>query len=41
VTIGSTMIERVTVSEHYLAVEYVAVRPPDRRMRPRVTETVA
>jgi hypothetical protein len=41
VTIGATMIERVTVSEHYLAVEYVAVRPPDRRMKPRETETVA
>jgi hypothetical protein len=27
------MIERVTVSEHYLAVEYVPVRP--RRMKPR------
>ena len=29
------MIERVTVSEHYLAVEYVPVRPPERRMKPR------
>jgi hypothetical protein len=29
------MVERVTVSEHYLAVEYVAVRPPERRMKPR------
>jgi hypothetical protein len=35
------MIERVTVSEHYLAVEYVAVRPPDRRMKPRTPETAA
>ena len=31
----TTMVERVTVSEHYLAVEYVAVRPPERRMKPR------
>jgi hypothetical protein len=30
-----TMVERVTVSEHYLAVEYVPVRPPERRARPR------
>jgi hypothetical protein len=29
------MVERVTVSEHYLAVEYVAVRQPERRMTPR------
>jgi hypothetical protein len=41
VTIGATMIERVTVSEHYLAVEYVAVRTPDRRMKPRTPEPVA
>ena len=27
------MIERVTVSEHYLAVEYVPVRPPERRVK--------
>jgi hypothetical protein len=30
-----TMVERVTVSEHFLAVEYVPVRPPERRMKPR------
>jgi hypothetical protein len=35
VTCETTMIERVTVSEHYLAVEYVPVRPPERRMKPR------
>ena len=29
------MVERVTVSEHFLAVEYVPVRPPERRARPR------
>jgi hypothetical protein len=34
-TVGPTMIERVTVSEHFLAVEYVPVRPPERRMKPR------
>jgi len=36
VTCETTVIERVTVSEHYLAVEYVPVRPPERRMKPRV-----
>ena len=35
VTCETTIIERVTVSEHYLAVEYVPVRPPERRARPR------
>jgi hypothetical protein len=35
VTVETTVIERVTVSEHYLAVEYVPVRAPDRRMKPR------
>ena len=34
-TCGTTMVERVTVSEHYLAVEYVPVHPPERRMKPR------
>ncbi len=29
------LVERVTVSEHFLAVEYVPVRPPERRTRPR------
>jgi hypothetical protein len=28
-------VERVTVSEHYLAVEYIQVRPPERPARPR------
>jgi len=35
VTVEVTMIERVTVSEHFLAVEYVPVRPPERRAHPR------
>jgi hypothetical protein len=35
VSCETRMIERVTVSEHYLAVEYVQVRPPERRMKPR------
>ena len=35
VVVGTRMVERVTVSEHYLAVEYVAVRQPERRMKPR------
>src|SRR5882757_3390063 len=34
-TAEPTMVERVTVSEHFLAVEYVPVRPPERRARPR------
>ena len=37
------MVERVTVSEHFLAVEFVPVRSPERRARPRGNspETVA
>ena len=31
------MVERVTVSEHFLAVEYVPVHAPERRARPRKT----
>ena len=36
-------VERVTVSEHYLAVECIQVRPPEHRARPRgkSPETVA
>src|SRR4029079_1098614 len=34
-TFETTVIERVTVSEHYLAVEYVPVRPVERRQKPR------
>jgi hypothetical protein len=30
-----TMVERVTVSEHFLTVEYVPVHAPERRARPR------
>jgi hypothetical protein len=29
-----TLVERVTVSEHFMLVEYVAVRPPEHRARP-------
>jgi hypothetical protein len=35
VAVEATLVERVTVSEHFLAVEYVPVRPPARRARPR------
>jgi hypothetical protein len=35
VACDKTVIERVTVSEHYLAVEYVPVRPVERRLKPR------
>src|SRR5262245_51805127 len=30
-----TLVERVRVTEHFLAVEYIPVRGPDRRSRPR------
>ena len=30
-----TMVERVTVAEHFLAVEHVPVHPPERRAGPR------
>jgi hypothetical protein len=33
--VGHVMVERVTVSEHFLAVEYVPVRAPERRTHPR------
>ena len=33
------MVERVTVSEHFMAVEYVPVRPPERRAQPREPNT--
>ena len=32
---GTTLVERVTVSEHFMVVEYVSVRPPERRAQPR------
>jgi hypothetical protein len=32
---GATLVERVTVSEHFMVVEYVSVRPPERRAEPR------
>ena len=34
----AAMVERVRVTEHFLAVEYIPVRVPERRMRPRVAE---
>src|SRR4030081_3590571 len=39
----TTLVERVTVSEHFMVVEYVPVRPPERRAQPRkqVPERVA
>src|ERR1700752_1371997 len=33
--VEETMVERVRVTEHFLAVEYIPVRVPDRRSRPR------
>jgi hypothetical protein len=40
---AQTLVERLTVSEHFMLVEYVSVRPPERRARPReqVLELVA
>jgi hypothetical protein len=37
------LVERVTVSEHFMVVDYVPARPPERRARPRerVLELVA
>jgi hypothetical protein len=35
ITAQTTMIERVTVSEHFLTVEYVPARPPPRCAHPR------
>jgi hypothetical protein len=34
-TEAARLIERVKVTEHFLAVEYVPVRAPDRRVSPR------
>jgi hypothetical protein len=34
-TEAARLIERVKVTEHFLAVEYVPVRTPDRRVSPR------
>src|SRR3954465_15734234 len=37
----TAMVERVKITEHFLAFEYVPVRTPERRARPRVVEAVA
>ena len=29
------LVERVTVSEHFMVAEYISVRPPERRAQPR------
>src|SRR5216684_2958780 len=34
----TTLVERVIVSEHFIAVEYVPVHPPERRAHPREPE---
>jgi hypothetical protein len=36
-TEAAALVERVKVTEHFLAVEYIAVRSPDRRRRSRET----
>jgi hypothetical protein len=35
--VETTLVERVRVTEHFLAVEYVPMREPDRRSKPRVS----
>jgi hypothetical protein len=35
------MVERVKITEHYLAFEYIPVHAPERRARRRVVEAVA
>jgi hypothetical protein len=35
---AATLIERVTVSERFMAVEHVPECPPERRARPRARE---
>jgi hypothetical protein len=35
VAIEETVVERVRVTEHFLAVEFIPARLPDRRSRPR------
>src|SRR5215475_12285655 len=37
VAIEETVVECVRVTEHFLAVEYIPVRVPDRRLRPRTS----
>jgi hypothetical protein len=34
----ATLVERITVSEHFMAVEYVAVRPPECPAEPPARE---
>ena len=41
VAVAATMVERINITEHFLAVEYVPVRAPERRARPRVAAVVA
>ena len=39
VTTEETTVERVRVTEHFLAIEYIPVRVPDRRSQPRSAKT--
>jgi hypothetical protein len=41
VAVTTTVVERVKITEHFLAIEYISVRPPERRARPRVAQAVA
>jgi hypothetical protein len=38
---ATAMVERVKVTEHFLAVEYIPLRRPERRARPRLAGAVA
>ncbi|HEY8670910.1 MAG TPA: hypothetical protein VIL63_08730, partial [Terriglobales bacterium] len=31
---AAALVERITVSEHFMMVEYVSARPPERRAEP-------
>jgi hypothetical protein len=36
--VAETVVERVRVTEHFLAIEYIPVRVPDRRSQPRMAK---
>jgi len=41
VAVEVAMVERIRVTEHFLAFEYIPVRPAERRARPRMAEAIA
>jgi hypothetical protein len=38
---GAALVERVTVSEHFMMVEYVSAGPPEPRAEPRQPVPIA